>query len=151
MNKPAMIDPRSGAITLSPTNILLAGMPLQTFLSSSLASSARIGPTVSGYQWYYVEVEIAPEPWSLSLCFHNEQLETVDISPRSPYDSWNDFSEDYEKRTAAELRKLLFEWLGQNPSKQLPMMDFYSFSWGIASAGLVPQNATASMGVRYKT
>jgi hypothetical protein len=144
-----MIDPASGAIVLDARHVFRSGMPEQDFVNSSIGRSARSGPTNAGYQWYYVELMIDAEQWSVSLCFHDERLETVSMSPVPPYDSWADFSEEHERQTAGKLRTWLSQWLGREPSRQLPLMDVYDFPWGIASAGVVPQDATASLGVHY--
>lgn len=143
-----MINPGFGDIAVDGT-VLQGGMPERAFLSSSVGNSAKSGLTTAGYQWYQIRSVANGSPWSFSLCFHHERLEFVSLAPQSSSQSWSDFSEESEKLTAEELRYRVREWLGCPPSRQQNLMDTYSFSWGSVSVGLVPQNATASIGVRY--
>ena len=145
-----MIDPDSGSVVLDAATLLQAGMSQQTFLASSIGCSARAGARNADYQWYSADVIVEGEPWLAGLCFNNNRLEIVTLSPRSPYTSWSDFSSDYEERTAIRLCSILRRWLDREPSMKMPLMDTYSLPWGQASAGLAPQNAAASMGVHYR-
>jgi hypothetical protein len=144
-----MIHPDTGAIALGGA-VLTGRMPLRHLLRSALGDALREGPKYPPFEWYYLkDVAVADEPWSVSLCFRQGLLESVNLSPRTPYGSWSDYSEAHERATATRLRGLLGQWLLCAPSKQVAGMDIYCLSWGMASAGFVPQDATASIGVRY--
>lgn len=149
MSATTIIDPDTGAITLAGA-ILTGAMPLAHLLQSPLGNSLRKGPTNQPFEWFYLDVVIINnEPWSVSLCFREHLLETVTLSPGSAYDTWSDYSEAHERIVAAKLRALLRQWLLRAPSLRMASMEVYRLPWGSATAGFVPQDATASIGVRY--
>lgn len=144
-----MIDPKSGKIALGSGFELRSGLSEHTFLGTSYGSGARVGLQNADYHWYHLDVLSDDEAWVASLCFKSAELESVSMSPLAAGATWNTFSADHENLKSDELRKRVQQWFGVPPSNQISQSDRYSFAWGNVTVGLVPQDATVSLSVRY--
>jgi hypothetical protein len=145
-----MIDPTSGEIRFDATNVLTPWMPLATFQTLPMGIRAKpFGYAGRGYESYAADVDVEGAPWVVGVTFDQGRLHIVSMAPHSGR-TWDDFSATEEAKTAAHIQSLLQKWLGVPAVKTISGGDQYAFPWGGVSAGVVPQNATASIAVGYK-
>ena len=144
-----MLDPISGDITLSASFVLQRHSEENVFCQSELGVSATPRLQSCNYHWYSVETLVNETAWIFMLGFHDGKLEFVSMAPVTEGTSWDSFSVERERQVAIELQRTLGAWVGRPPSKHTAAIQRYDFDWGSVSAGLVPQDATASISVRY--
>jgi hypothetical protein len=112
------------------------------------AHAKRRAPTPT-IQWYSATAALHNETWAFSLGFDSGTLRHVSFAPVQPQASWNTFSEAEEKRVAVDLQRLLASWLPGVTAESRQTMQRYTLPWGTIAAGIVPQDATASMSMLY--
>jgi hypothetical protein len=144
-----MLDLISGVLTLDSGEAVSPKMPESSFVRMNIGTTAVKGLTSGPHQWYSITPSLLGRKWDMSLGFQGGILRHVSFSPARPNASWNTFSAAEEAKIALELQDLLRAWLPGLESKPRQSMQSYSLPWGIVAAGVVPQDATASISILY--
>ncbi|KAF6563686.1 hypothetical protein G9G63_13220 [Paenibacillus sp. EKM202P] len=110
----------------------------------------------NGYIWYYFDqVPLLHRHFFVSVCFKDTTLIVVEISLQGNEfpTSWDNWSEEGERKRQREHDHLLEQHLSMKPSyrqtKPYPYME-YELNWGKISSYFDPRSGNTAIAFKYK-